>query len=496
MGNLNEQAVWESGVPYFEANAVLTGGPDCPDNIPIRALANRTLFLKALVEVISGSTDPLPQYWNDARGNAEVAAAIAAVVGSSPETLNQINELAAAIANDPNFAVTMATELAKKANLSGAAFTGPVSGPTAVIGDASTLLATTAFVAALVASRTGSAGAVNFRNKLINGNFDFWQRGTSIAAGTGSRYCADRWVSNSSGSTIAVSRQTFAPGQTLVPSEPTYFQRVVVASVAGANNQATIAQPIESVRSCAGRKVTRSFWAKADAAKSIAVEFAQNFGSGGSPTVTGIGAQKIALTTNWTYYTITADIPSIAGKTIAGGDDYLAMFFWCDAGSSFDGRTASLGQQSIVLDLAQVQLEVGAVATSSEERPAQVELALCQRYFQKTYHQNTVPANGAGGGLAFGLVANCYAGQAGSNSQPMAVWQFDVEMRATPTITLYNPSPTNSGAGGQWRNGSNDASTANASAYGMTTRKTNVYNSDVAVAASTWYIHAAADAEL
>lgn len=30
-------------------------------------------------------------------------------------------------------------------------------------------------------------------NLLINGKFDFWQRGTSLSAGTGTRFLADRF---------------------------------------------------------------------------------------------------------------------------------------------------------------------------------------------------------------------------------------------------------------------------------------------------------------
>lgn len=56
MGNLNEVATWPAGIPYFEADAILTGGPDCPDNIPIQALANRTVFLKKQIEdAVSGA---------------------------------------------------------------------------------------------------------------------------------------------------------------------------------------------------------------------------------------------------------------------------------------------------------------------------------------------------------------------------------------------------------------------------------------------------------
>lgn len=56
MGFLAENASWNAGVPYFEANAVLTGGPDCPDNIPLTALANRTVFLKKQIDdAVSGA---------------------------------------------------------------------------------------------------------------------------------------------------------------------------------------------------------------------------------------------------------------------------------------------------------------------------------------------------------------------------------------------------------------------------------------------------------
>ena len=43
-------------------------------------------------------------------------AAVAGLVDSSPEALNTLNELAAALGNDPNFATTVLTELGKKAN--------------------------------------------------------------------------------------------------------------------------------------------------------------------------------------------------------------------------------------------------------------------------------------------------------------------------------------------------------------------------------------------
>ena len=41
---------------------------------------------------------------------------IAEIVGSAPETLNALNELAAALGNDPNFAATVAKQIGEKAS--------------------------------------------------------------------------------------------------------------------------------------------------------------------------------------------------------------------------------------------------------------------------------------------------------------------------------------------------------------------------------------------
>lgn len=222
-----------------------------------------------------------------------------------------------------------------------------------------------------------------FRNRIINGNFDIWQRGTSLSAATGVRFLADRWKTQGAGSTCAPSRQSFTLGQTDVPGEPRYFHRVVVASSAGAGNLARLQQFLEGVRSLAGQTATVSFYAKADAAKNIAVEFSQSFGSGGSPSafVSAIGVTTVGLGTTWAKYTVSVTVPSIAGKVIGTDDnDWLALSFWLDAGSDFNARTNSLGQQSGTFDIAQVQLEPGSIATTFEFRPIGVELGLCRRY--------------------------------------------------------------------------------------------------------------------
>jgi hypothetical protein len=289
-------------------------------------------------------------------------------------------------------------------------------------------------------SQAFTAGGFQFRDKIINGNFDIWQRGTSLSAAASSRYLADRWKTDAIGTTVAPSQQAFTLGQTAVPGEPTSFHRAVVASSAGASNYANFQQLIEGVRTFAGQTVTLSFWAKADAAKNIAVELAQIFGGGGSPSspVFGIGAQLCALTTSWKQFKLPVTIPSIAGKTLGtDGTDNLALLFWLDAGSSFNARTATLGQQSGTFDIAQVRLEVGTVATPFEPRPPQVELALCQRYFFSTYAAGDYP--GKPSASFNGAHMGRQPSYGSDNYTILGRLSFPVAMRTTPSLTVYSP---------------------------------------------------------
>ena len=280
-------------------------------------------------------------------------------------------------------------------------------------------------------------GSFAFRNKIINGNFGIWQRGTSLASGTGGRYLADRFTNGSTGTTCTAAQSAFALGQTGVPNEPDYYISTAVTSVAGASNNATLHQHIESVKSCAGKTVTLSFYAKSNASRNIAVELYQNFGTGGTPsTSVSIPAGLVALTTSWQKFTVTVNIPSISGKVLGtAGNDSLVAYFWFDAGSSNSSRASSLGQQSGTFDIAQVQLEEGSVATPFELRPIGTELSLCQRYYTKSFDLSTKPqANIAPGYLGIDEVINPPSGNIHG-----ARMLFPVRMRSTPVVTFYNP---------------------------------------------------------
>jgi hypothetical protein len=248
------------------------------------------------------------------------------------------------------------------------------------------------------------------RNYLINGNFDIWQRGTSTTISTPvSQYLADRWTSFPGNGTMTVTRQVFASGQTDVPGFPTAFQRcqMTVAATTSAYTQ----QRIEDVTKLAGKKATLTFWAKAAAGINVQIRTIQSFGTGGSSTVDTL-QDTIAITTVWTKYTVTLDIPDVAGKTIvAGNNNYLNISFGLPINTTF------------TFDLAQVQLVEGAqeldfrLATSD----INLERLLCYRYYWQ-------PTSGTFLGSGYFELA----------TQVFVSFRFPVEMRVTPVPSILS----------------------------------------------------------
>ncbi len=113
--------------------------------------------------------------------------------------------------------------------------------------------------------------------------------------------------------------------------------------------------------------------------------------------------------------------------------------------------------------VSRVQLELGSVATDFERRLFVEELAMCQRYYHKTFPQGTTPAQSAStlGAIVYRVSS------AGAISQPLHV-TFPVQMRASPTIIFYNTSESSA----KWWNAtdvlvSGDASTLRLGANGM-----------------------------
>jgi hypothetical protein len=211
------------------------------------------------------------------------------------------------------------------------------------------------------------------KNKIINGDFGVWQRGTSFSMSS-TLYTADRWVDVAATAfpTGTVSRQTFTPGTAPAAGyESSFFARLNITATNGCTNL-DYNQKIEDVRTFAGQTVTVSFWAKADAASTMGVYFEQNFGSGGSASVFS-SLNTISLTTAWVRYSTTFTLGSLTGKTI-GTSNFLMLGL---------RMPTSAGVVRVgTYDYWGVQVEAGSTATAFQTATGTIqgELAACQRY--------------------------------------------------------------------------------------------------------------------
>jgi hypothetical protein len=239
----------------------------------------------------------------------------------------------------------------------------------------------------------GQAG----KNKIINGDFGIWQRGTSFTNPVTTSYVADRWrVSNATEPTSrTIAQQTFTPGTAPVAGyESAYFLRSTLTTV-GSSTAVRVQQRIEDVRTFAGQTATLSFYAKSDSNRTQSVSVTQNFGSGGSTSVTALASTNYSTTTSWTRFTFTFSAPSISGKTI-GTSSFLDL-----------SMTQALTDGS-VLDLWGVQIEYGSKATPFQTATGTIqgELAACQRYYVR-FSGGTVYENFGAGFAASTTIAQC-----------------------------------------------------------------------------------------
>jgi hypothetical protein len=246
------------------------------------------------------------------------------------------------------------------------------------------------------------------KNYIINGNFDIWQRGTSLGSGAG--YTADRWRNNLNGGTIARDQGSFTVGQTDVPNNPEFYYDFD-RTVANTGVNLFLEQRIEDVKTLSSETVTVSFWAKytTNAPTSLNIRFVQNFGSGGSTAVGTDLTTTQTITSSWVKYTLTGTIPSISGKTVGSGN-YVALQFQNQNLEVFD------------IQIAQVQVEKGSVATDFEVRHIGEEYQNCLRYYNRYVADDTV----------YCLVAQ---GTYNTSTQILVLVNHPVKMRTAPTMS-------------------------------------------------------------
>jgi hypothetical protein len=222
------------------------------------------------------------------------------------------------------------------------------------------------------------------------------------------------------------------------------------------------------------------------------------------------GASGVTLTftagTSGTTVTIASGtlVQTIEASSVVGGTYTLSWTGTAQArvgisGASPSGSYASspvtvtgaTAGQAITVEfntgtLGKVQLEEGSSSTGFHLRSYADELALCQRYYEKSYEISTAPGTATDTGAHF-----FRAPTTNTNQYPEA--GFKQTKRSTPTVTIYNPVTGGAGAGYNLSVSASRALTAAA----LSSRSIAQVNFGVAPAAGdAIYFHWTAEAEL
>jgi hypothetical protein len=342
-----------------------------------------------------------------------------------------------------------------------------------------------------------AGGNYGMRNRIINGDMRIDQRnaGASVTL-NGNLYSVDRWGTQASQNSRATIQQS-----TVAPTG--FVNSVAVTSSSAYSPLAAdffwLYQTIEGFNiadfywgSASAQTVTLSFWVRS----SLTGTFSVRLGSGSRSYVT---TYTIASANTYEYKTVTipGDTSGTWNTTNGGG---IQIQFDLGSGSNRTTSTTNAwqagdfqkatGTVSLVstngatLNITGVQLEAGSVATPFERRPYGTELALCQRYFEKSYDMAVAPGTPASFAGALAFVP--YGSAANYTNLPAS---FKQTKRASPTVVVYNP---NGGGTGSMSNNGN----VSASAFSVGESGCVVTNTSPAAVGFYAYAHYTASAEL
>jgi hypothetical protein len=235
------------------------------------------------------------------------------------------------------------------------------------------------------------------RNVLINGDFAIWQRlGGSFINTADDEYIADRWYVLTETGNITTSRLT----------GNTRRYMALLNQVQSAAQRIGMAQIVEGVncRHLRGDQVTFSFRVQCTATQDI--RYAVLEWTGTEDAVTSDVVATWAATPTWvanvapagsvgstSVGTTWTDIEHTV--TLGSGFNNLIVFIW-------SGDTVA-NVKAIRIEAA--QLEQGPYKTPFETRPTGMELALCQRYFERREAQGLFQILPGSAGLITGSQA-------------------------------------------------------------------------------------------
>lgn len=327
-----------------------------------------------------------------------------------------------------------------------------------------------------------SSGTTHFKNMVINGDMRIAQRGntfTNLGQST-DNWPADRFKFHNADTAVYSASQ--------VSDAPDGFIKSIKIQTTTANtshlSESFIDYLIEGY-DCArllygtssAASATASFWVKA----SIAGKY--NLWCYNSTGTKNFGKSFTVNSSNtWEYKTVTIPGDTLASIDSTSGVFYLRFYIDCSndvvgtlssswsSGGGNRMETGSVRMAATVNSTYQitgVQLELGSTATKFEYRPYGTELALCQRYYEKSYDTNTAPGTSVNDNQGVWMFRG-----SGVNSRDYVTFQYKQTKRSSPTVTIYSVT----GASGYYRAAvaaTNYAAQVNGSGVNSTTMQSN-----------------------
>lgn len=355
----------------------------------------------------------------------------------------------------------------------------------------------------IVTADFASTVPLGTKNIIINGAMQVAQRGTSTSSITsGGYHSVDRFAfSPQTLGTWTMSQDTDVPGGQGFANSVKMLCTTADASPATGDflllSQGIEGQNLQQLKkgTANAESVTLSFWVKSN---KTGLYIAELFDGTNARHINK--SFTIDTTDTWEKKTITY-AGDTTGTLANDNSGALYLYFWLGAGSTYTSGTlqtswgaatsanravgvANLADTtSNYMNITAVQLEVGDTATPFEHLQYGQQLALCQRYYEKSYNQSSVPGTASGNGAESTVSSSLAPTQAPGP-------KFKVTKRAAPTMVIYNAI---TGAVGYSYRVSDAASVA--TSFSFIGENSALYI-NVPSSANGYYFHYTASAEL
>jgi len=299
------------------------------------------------------------------------------------------------------------------------------------------------------------APVTSFKNRIINGACMIDQRnaGASVTQPLGFQYYVDRFgIAATVASRLSGQQSTVAPAG--------FTNSFLITSLAATSpataDDFSFRQAVEGLNmadfawgTASAQTVTLSFWVRSSLTGTFAVSFRNS-----AANRSYVATYTINSANTWEQKSIT--IAGDIGGTWLVNNGIGAYVTWdLGQGSQFNttagawsagnfNRTSGcvnlVGTNGATFYITGVQLEKGSNATSFDYRSIGQELALCQRYFQKSFNIDVAPANNTADN------AHDISSAFTTASTDGARIYYTTAMRSSPTVVFYSTN----GATGVW----------------------------------------------